>query len=197
MAYVEEHFDILSQSRPRNLYVATDDSSVIDELHRDYPGYKLIANQTAARLTADFNNRYSKQEHWNVLNDFFHLVASDFLVCTLTSNLARLVYKMRTAMKPLVTDLYEVVSLDIDHYEDYGGNYVALHDKKTVQDGTMLSMKKGDIIHRPPPTIQNHLTTYKKNHGAVTYNRAWLARYSRASVMRILETYSEFRSFES
>ncbi len=104
----------------RQVYVATDDPYVIDEIKRDYSQYEVIANLSAAILTSNPGVRYSSEEQANLFKDFFNLVYADFLVCTLSSNLCRLVYKLRLVAKPMVTDLHDLISLDEDYFEDYG-----------------------------------------------------------------------------
>jgi hypothetical protein len=48
----------------------------------------------------------------SIAMDIFILSMSDFLVCTFSSNVCRIAYILRLVNKSLVTDLYEVVSLD-------------------------------------------------------------------------------------
>ena len=100
--------------------IATDDPSVIKDVSQNFSHYEIIANSSAASITANKNNRYSSEEHRNLMTDFYNLVYADFMVCTLTSNLCRLVYKLRLVSKPLVTDLHDVISLDEDHFEHFG-----------------------------------------------------------------------------
>ena len=170
---------------------------MIADLHKEYSKYILAANMTAANLTSDFNNRYSHQEQENVITDFFHLASADFVVCTFTSNLMRLAYKLRTALKPLVTDLYEVVSLDTDFYEDYRRFYHVRH-VKIAKHASQITMLKKQVVQQYPPTEKDHLTSYRKN--MFTKVRAASdaprAKYSRAAFRRILHSRSYFPLFE-
>ena len=47
---------------------------------------------------------------------------SDFVVCTFSSNVCRLVYELRMALRPFISGLYEVITVDMDYFFMYGND---------------------------------------------------------------------------
>ena len=68
------------------------------------------------------------------MKDVFKLAFSDFVVCTFSSNVCRLVYELRMAIRPFISGLYEVITVDMDYFFMYGndiGKY-KIHALKTI-----------------------------------------------------------------
>ena len=65
---------------------------------------------------------------------------SDFVVCTFSSNVCRLVYELRMALRPFVSGLYEVVSLDVAYFLQYGNDkhYQTISQHLQHQDGDKI-----------------------------------------------------------
>ena len=89
-----------------------------------------------------------------IIKDIFKLAFSDFLVCTFSSNVCRLVYELRMALRPFISNLYEVITVDMDYFFMYGNdiNYVAtkninedLSDSMENAKSQELYFKKGKI----------------------------------------------------
>ncbi len=118
---VDEYFDIqvatgsVDNKAKRRLFVATDDPIVIEEIQRWYTRYEIIGDIDVASKANDNSLRHTTDIKEDLIRDLYRLVYADFLVCTLSSNLCSLAYALRLATKPLVTDLYDVVSLDQIH----------------------------------------------------------------------------------
>ena len=79
-----------------------------------------------------------------------------FQVCTFSSNVCRLAYELRLALKPFVVDLYDVISVDMDYFYQYGQDftYIANHKRPLMKigntnDSSEMAFVKGDAIHVP------------------------------------------------
>ena len=57
-----------------------------------------------------------------IMKDVFKLAFSDFVVCTFSSNVCRLVYELRMAVRPFISGLYEVITVDMDYFFMYGND---------------------------------------------------------------------------
>jgi glycoprotein 6-alpha-L-fucosyltransferase len=166
MEIVEEYIDILicqgHERVNRKVFLATDDPQVVTEVGDKYPNYEIIADTDSATQGGHPIDSHSKNGHLAIAKDTLQLASSDFLVCTFSSNICRLAYCLRTATKPLVTDLYEVVSLDSDYYilQESEKMYKANLDRKRFQSNE-LNLDKNDTIvtksyrtwNRVPPYI--------------------------------------------
>ena len=67
------------------------------------------------------------------MKDVFKLAFSDFVVCTFSSNVCRLAYELRLALRPFVVDLYEVITVDIDYFFEYGQEFTYIANHKRPQ----------------------------------------------------------------
>ena len=67
-------------------------------------------------------------------------------LCTFSSNVCRVAYSLRTATKPLIGHLYEVVSLDSDWFilQEYQKTYIARHEN--IKNDNYLQFKFEDLI---------------------------------------------------
>ena len=86
------------------------------------------------------------------MKDVFKLAFSDFVVCTFSSNVCRLAYELRMALRPFVGHLYEVVSLDMDYFLQYGNEiyYETLRDLTKIGLGVIWPhFKKAAVLKRP------------------------------------------------
>ena len=74
-------------------------------------------------------------------------------VCTFSSNVCRLAYELRFALRPFVVDLYEVISVDMNYFFQYGQEftYSANHKRPPLSNANAseLIFVKGDLIHTP------------------------------------------------
>nr|XP_039262168.1 alpha-(1,6)-fucosyltransferase-like isoform X2 [Styela clava] len=88
MFFVEVWFDE-QNIKQRRVYVATDDNSVLGELKNKYPKYEFIATPTDT-------NQEGVGGLEGILTDVHILSQCDFVACTGTSNICRLVYELLT-----------------------------------------------------------------------------------------------------
>ena len=96
--------------------------------------------------SSTLENRYSKEGQDAIIKDIFKLAFSDFLVCTFSSNVCRLAYELRMALRPFVSHLYEVVSLDMDYFLQYGNEVDYVAQSRVVDIEDQLAMQSGDQI---------------------------------------------------
>ena len=98
----------------KNVFVASDEPSVLEELKLRYSQYKFHMN-TNSSIQAAFKVRYKVNGAlWNIIQDTYLLSQSDFLVCTFTSNICRLAMELMHEHYPDPTE--NVVSLDIQWF---------------------------------------------------------------------------------
>lgn len=80
----------------RTVYLASDDPSVFEDLANNYPQYRCLGEaRTGSRLIL----RSSSKGLQSIIYDVFRLANCDYVVCTMSSNICRLVYEL------LLTDL--------------------------------------------------------------------------------------------
>ena len=106
MDLVQEYFDVQDETKgikvDRNLFVATDEPRVIEEIKIKYPNVTLVCNDSVIETVASRRNRYTTEAVFGIMTDVFKLASADFLVCTHSSNVCRLAYELRMALKPFI-----------------------------------------------------------------------------------------------
>ena len=149
---VKDYFDIkeaktLIEQKPKYVFVATDEPEVIWDLNKKFPLFDWMGDITKARNSM-LENRYTKEGQDAIIKDVFKLAFSDFLVCTFSSNVCRLAYELRMAYRPFVSNLYEVITLDMDYFFMYGSDmrYKVIKDS-IHSDESELKLIQGDQIH--------------------------------------------------
>ena len=126
MKYVKEYFDQEEIRRKikfskRHIFVVSDDSKVFDELRDKYPEYEVSGEKSRSH-SASLKNRYSINSLLDLISDIHLLSSSDFIVCTLSSNVCRLAYEIQ--QQRFIDGSRNVHSLD-DHWTSFLlGNFV-------------------------------------------------------------------------
>ncbi len=153
---VQERFDIqdakVGTGETKTLFVASDEPDVIKEIQRKRPNYKILSNASYASSANWLITRYSDASVEAIISDVHMLARSDFLACTLSSNVCRLAYELRTATRSLVADSTEVQTLDEQWVLHPRMNpmkyYQADHDRKAPPPPNLdgLNFKRGDIV---------------------------------------------------
>ena len=118
MRRVEEYYRRLEKEEgrvlQRRVFVATDEEKVLDIVVKKYPNYEVLFNRTLT-TAGNVQNRYSKIGLESILREIHILVNCDYVVCTLSSNVCRLVYEMKVNHDPTRKPM--IYSLDTDFYE--------------------------------------------------------------------------------
>ena len=91
MAHVEDYYrklELIEESVDRRVYLATDDPSVWEECHQNYPQYTFIGNRKATVTASNRNTRYNINAFWDLITDIYLLSETDYLVCTFSSGVS-------------------------------------------------------------------------------------------------------------
>lgn len=159
MTYVEEWFDTYEQKHPgvgRNVYLATDDTTVLKEAQTNFPNYKFLNDQGISQ-SAGLNTRYTETSVRGVMTDIHVLSLCDYLVCTFSSQVCRAAYELMQPIRGDASGWFK--SLDDIYY--YGGQHP--HEFVAVESHTRtqqfeIDLRVGDIIHM----AGNHWDGYSK-----------------------------------
>ncbi|XP_053381682.1 alpha-(1,6)-fucosyltransferase-like [Mercenaria mercenaria] len=130
------HLKILSQSR--YVYLTTDDPDVLKEAENKYPNYTFIYDVNAC-TTAKFT-RYTESSLQEILFDVHMLSMCDFVICTMSSNVCRLVYELMQSRDGDASN--RLISLDTDYFfrvEHPGKKF----EKRFMQNSTSGVQMKG------------------------------------------------------
>ncbi|XP_078485864.1 alpha-(1,6)-fucosyltransferase-like [Ciona intestinalis] len=154
MLYVKEWFDKYKMENiginddtkfVRSVYVATDDDTLLDEAKKMYPDYNFI-NDKSITAAASVKDRYSVDGLFGILTDVYILSHCDYVVCTFSSNVCRLVYElMQTLHIDATTRLH---SLDKSYYfiGQWMHQHIAIYNYTKTADTKEISLKAGDHI---------------------------------------------------
>nr|XP_027211635.1 alpha-(1,6)-fucosyltransferase-like [Penaeus vannamei] len=148
MEAAEDFFDDLeirgTNVTRRRIYLATDDPNVVLEARKKYPNYKIVCNEESVS-TANMKTRKSETNMKNFLTDVFFLYHSDYLVCSLSSNICRLAYELLQTLRPdAPRRIFSVDSSYWFHYEV--GNVVRARYPHTPRRPSELEFQKGDRL---------------------------------------------------
>jgi glycoprotein 6-alpha-L-fucosyltransferase len=97
MRPVEKYYDKLELTEKvekRRIFLATDEPEVIKEASRKYPHYEIIADYEATLRASNLTSRYSTTSLMGFLLDLHLLSLSDYIVCTLSSEVCRVAYEL-------------------------------------------------------------------------------------------------------
>ncbi|XP_059164715.1 alpha-(1,6)-fucosyltransferase-like isoform X2 [Physella acuta] len=147
MEHVEEYYQQLERTRPnidRQVYLASDDPSVLADAKQKYPNYKFISDNSISQ-SAGLGTRYSDSSLRGIIIDIYYLARCDFLVCTFSSQVCRVAYEIMQTLHGDASKYFR--SLDDVFY--YGGQ--SAHDLRAVEahpgnDDGVMELKPGDAI---------------------------------------------------
>jgi hypothetical protein len=116
----EADFHALDEYMPhvkhKNVYLATDDPSVVQGAKDTYPEYEFYNNLAGAQVAA-VSSRYTDASLEGLLQDVFVLAHADYLVGTFSSQVSRLGYELAQTLQ--VDGIHKAHSIDSGWY--YGG----------------------------------------------------------------------------
>lgn len=122
MRTADEFFDVQELSGPiykRRIYIATDEPHVVDRATRKFPAFEILSNLEATSLNHDPATRNSFDALLGMLVDVEVLARCDFVICTYTSNVCRLLHEIRMGRDP--ENFQRLVTMD-DQYWTFGEN---------------------------------------------------------------------------
>ena len=131
MKYVGEYFQQLEEQdgkeiKVKRVYVASDDPEVLDECKNKYSHFTFLGNSSYAKDATSMSTRYSSNSLYGLLTDIHLLSKTDYLVCTLTSDLGKLAFEMMQLNYVDIDKRYK--SLD-DNWK-FGGFDPKMKDRK-------------------------------------------------------------------
>lgn len=104
MKHADEFFDVLDLSintkHHRKIFIASEDPAVITEAQSKYPNYEILYNLEASKISFKLETRYTLSALYGTVADIEMLVACDFVVCTFSSNICRLVLEKKQTQVP-------------------------------------------------------------------------------------------------
>jgi len=128
----------------KRVFLATDEKSIISELEENYPEYEFITDENY--------QRHSDSGLEQIVSDIEILSQSDYVICTASSNICRMVYElMQTSNEADSSSKFQ--SLDEAYYYYIQGwfvstNRVALFDHRPI-GSEEIELKVGDVITIP------------------------------------------------
>lgn len=144
------------------VYLATDDVDSKNKIKEHLPSqYRIISMPKEIRKAALDYYHIGKtppiQVTESMLIDLYFLAQSDYVICTLTSNVCRLIYLMKLARSPYKLHEDTIKSLDMQmYYEFHGYRYnpgeknvrISVQRNKNTSpvDVEILSYDKGDMF---------------------------------------------------
>ena len=152
MKHAKEYFD--QEQIRRNcttcklqVFVASDDSKVFEEIRNKYPEYLIIGDEKRA-TSAFLSSRYNSNSLSYLISDIHMLSLSDFIVCTLSSNVCKLAYEIQQLR--YVDGSWRIHSLN-NHWLNFGSSSSHDHAEQAIYSHTAntpeeLSFDVGDTI---------------------------------------------------
>ncbi|KAJ8302715.1 hypothetical protein KUTeg_019111 [Tegillarca granosa] len=146
-SHCREYFDRLAdrqEVKTRNVYLATDDSSVINDARKNYPSYNFI-NDPDISKSAGLTSRYTDTSLHGVIADIHFLSLCDYLVCTFSSQVCRVAYEMMQTMHGDVSQNFKSLD-DIYYFGGQNAHDVEAIAKHVPQGPNEIELMPGDTI---------------------------------------------------
>ena len=175
MKYVNEYFEYMqfkrkSKLKRKQVFIASDDAEVFDEIRKKYPEYEVLGDETRAD-SALLTSRYEFNSLQHLISDIHLLSLSDYIVCTLTSNVCNLAYKIQ--QQRYVDGSWRIHSLD-STWLSSGTLFTWRHIQKAIYSHKAMSPQElsfdtGDMIfditnHRDGVALGKNM---KNNHSGI------------------------------
>ena len=99
MPWVERYYGNASSGTVKRVFIATDEPRVVTELQTKYPDYIFLSDGDTVSLANDksFGSRWSREAHTGIITDIQLLMSCQFVACTLSSNICRLIYEIQSS----------------------------------------------------------------------------------------------------
>ncbi|VDD82074.1 unnamed protein product [Mesocestoides corti] len=106
-----------NDARRRNIFLASDESTVYSEARQKYSMYAFHEKGTTFQTNSDVNSRVTKEGIKSICFDVMLLAHADFLVCTFSSNVCRMAHALKQALNDHYGDrTQQTVSVDMSYY---------------------------------------------------------------------------------
>ncbi|KAK4887716.1 hypothetical protein RN001_003987 [Aquatica leii] len=147
MDIVDEYYnsiELKTNFTKRRVYIATEDYSVITETKAKYPQYEILHNPNIPKIPK-VNPIHSFDNIFDLILDIHILLRSNLLVCTLSSNLCRLLYTlMETNYLDGSANVISIDSVYWYHNQEYNKRKVIL--SHNAENAAEIDLIPGDII---------------------------------------------------
>lgn len=186
MKHVDEYFDQLELTQKverRRIYLATEVPDVVIEAKQKYPHYEILSNIEGAKISQHRNEtRWSTEGLIAIAIDIYMLSQCDFAVCTLSSNICRIVLEYFQVRFPDTTN--KLVSMDNLYYADYEyyRSGVSTLKHSPIFNGE-IELEKGDSVQ---VFYNNNTHGYYKVENLRTQEKGFVPAYK---IKIIAETY--------
>ena len=143
MKYAKKYFDENYEITERIIYLSTDDTQIIREAKRKYPNYKFYhQNDDYINVAVKYEKILSLSLFQGLLIDLNILAEAEYVICTHSSNVCRLVYEFMQAQDDRVEDAhFRIKSLD----NEYFATNFNVMTKVAVKDHEALNSKEIDL----------------------------------------------------
>ncbi|CAL8087927.1 unnamed protein product [Calicophoron daubneyi] len=156
MVHVDRYFDYVDEMRllesgingsgksrvQRQIYLASDDLSVFNDMKAQYPHY-VVHNTTREKFVKAAGTRYPADSRTHIAMEIFLLSLTDYIVCTLSSNVCRVAYELMQTRHNEIGDASDLVqTIDTSYFWDSGQTIKC----QMVQDEESLNLHRGDVV---------------------------------------------------
>ncbi|KER25022.1 hypothetical protein T265_07419 [Opisthorchis viverrini] len=132
-----------TSTTPRQVFIATDDPSVLDEARKQYPDYVFLGDSKRAE-SANVGSRGNADSITGVALDIMVLSKADYIVCTFSSQVCRISYELMQARHGDLGDASGLAqSLDDTYY--YGGQQMV--SPEVIIKDEASGLEPGEHIH--------------------------------------------------
>ncbi|XP_077974268.1 alpha-(1,6)-fucosyltransferase-like [Styela clava] len=137
MFFIENWFDEQNIEQ-RTVYVTTDDDKVYQELTTKYPSYNFLTTPTDT-MQRGLNALQG------IVTDVYLLSLCDFVACTGSSNICRLVYELLTFNHHDASTRWQSVD-DLYYFHEAVFPYVAISDHSARTERKEIGVREGEIL---------------------------------------------------
>jgi glycoprotein 6-alpha-L-fucosyltransferase len=146
MALVEEFYDQLELRQKvdkRRIFLASEVPDVYEEARKKYPQYEVISNVQASVKANKLNTRYALDSFLGAVTDLYMMSLCDYVVCTLSSNICRIVLEKMQTTHP---DAHHLVKSLDSLYFNWGEDPVQGKVVHESQETRKNNLKIGELV---------------------------------------------------
>ncbi|RUS72253.1 hypothetical protein EGW08_019976 [Elysia chlorotica] len=147
MTHVADFYNQLERKKPgitRRVYLASDDSAVLEEAKSKYEDYVFISDNSISQ-SAGLGTRYSDGSLRGVIIDIHFLSRCDFLVCTFSSQVCRVAYELMQTLHGDASQKFRSLD-DIFYYGGQNGHDLHILEAHPGSISGLIQIKPGDSV---------------------------------------------------